>query len=563
MTTIRFRVAALAALAALAACGRKDAPESALAYVPADTPYVFANLEPTPEALYDDWKRRFAPLAEAYDAMLGQTIAALESAPDAATPPSRAALAFLKAFRGHASLEGVERMGIELRGHWAFYGVGIVPVARLPLRDADAFRAFVATAEQHYGEKLPTAEAQGQPYWRIAPADSPGAVIVAIAGSHLVVTLAPTQADEALVATLLGVEPPDESLDADRLAEINAKYGFVPYGTGFVDVVRAATLLVDEASGLQRELLAALEIERQPTDPVCRTEMLGIAAKFPRAVMGYTRFDPTAYDSNAVIELEPALAAEMKSLAAPVPGLGTGDSLVDFGMSLRIDQLKAAVDRHADAIAAAPFQCASLAPLNQSAADLKTQLANPVIYAVAPVLTGFRLSLSELTIPKGATPATYAGHLVVASPNPQSLIASARSFVPPLAELRVEAGAAPVALPADAAPPGVPPLWIAANAGALAIGAGDGQDATLASALAAPAGEPPPLFAFGYTGAFMNTLMDFTGSVAPPADEAERAEMEASMKLVNAMYSQMFDRLDGDLVATDRGLEMRQRIRLK
>lgn len=562
MTTIRFRVAALAAFAALAACGRKDAPDTALAFVPADTPYAFANLEPIPQAVYDDWKVRFAPLAEAYDAMIAQSLATLAKDPAADRPEARAARAFLEAFRGHASLEGMERLGLDLRGHWAVYGVGLVPVSRLPLKDADAFRAFIAKVEQHYGEKLPVGEAQGQPYWRIAPAASPGAILVAIVGPHLVATIAPAQASESLIATVLGVEPPDEALDAGRLVAINDAYEFVPYGTGFLDVVRGATLLVDGQLGIEGEVLAALEIDGTPADPVCREEILGIAAKVPRAVMGYTRFEPTANDSIAVIELEPALAAEMKSLAAPVPGLGTGHALVDFGMSLRIDKLKEAVDRHADAVAAAPFRCASLAGLNRSYADLKTQLANPMTYAIAPVLNGFRLSLSEFSRGDGAGP-SYAGQLVVASPNPQSLIASARTFVPQLAGLTVAADGTPVALPADAAPPGTPPVFLAANANALAIGAGAGQDAMLASALAAPSGEPPPLFAFGYTGAFMNTMMDFANQAAPPADDAARAEMEASMKLVNAMYSQLFDRLDADLVASDRGLELRQRIRFK
>ena len=51
--------AACVALLVVSACSRK-APEGTFAYVPADTPYVFANREPLPQAIVDEWNVRFA-----------------------------------------------------------------------------------------------------------------------------------------------------------------------------------------------------------------------------------------------------------------------------------------------------------------------------------------------------------------------------------------------------------------------------------------------------------------------------------------------------------------------
>lgn len=562
-TLHRHAAVACATLLAFSACGRK-APEGALAYVSADTPYVFANLEPMPQAVVDAWKVKFAPLSDAYGKLLAQSVRRLESEEGASEPAARAARAVLAELEGHVSFDGLGRLGLDLRGMWAFYGVGLVPVMRWELRDPDAFRAFVARVERRYGEKLPTGKAGELAYWRIGGPDGKLSALLAVDGKQLVATIAPHDAGEPLVRRLLGVDLPEDSLeDGDAIEAINRQYRFVPFGSGYLDVVRIATLLLDEKSGIEKEFLAALKIEDKPVDAVCRNEMLAIARKFPRMVVGYTRFDPEAFDQVGVLELERALAAQLQSLAAPVPGLGTtGSALVDFGMSLKLDKLKEAVDQHANAVAAAPWKCASLTGLNQGFADLQTQLANPVSFAIAPVLQGFRVALSRLDLVEGGTP-DYAGVLVVASPNPQSLVASARTFVPQLANLKVEAGAAPVALPLDAAPPGTPPMHAAATASALAVSFGPGEDARLDEHLAAPAGDPAPLLAFGYDGSFIGRLLEFGDTPDEETTSAEQAEMKESLEVARQIYASVFGRLDGSLVPTERGLELRQSMRFK
>ena len=567
MKTLRILgVAALAsALALAAACAKKPAPEAgALAYVPLDTPYAFANLEPVPQATVDEWKKKFAPLSAAYQKMFARTIERMAADEHANEPAQRAARAILEEFKDNASIEGLERLGLDVRGRWAFYGIGLVPVMRWQLRDPAAFQAFVARVEQRYGEKLPTATAGGQSYWRLGVPENPLAGILAVVGDQAVFSFAPANASEDLVKRLLGLELPERSLaDDNRIAAINAQYGFVPYGTGYFDVVRIAELALDEKTGIEKEFLAALKIEDQPADAVCRAEFVGIAKNFPRAAFGYTRFDGEAFDQTLIVELAPAFIPPLKALAAPVPGLGTiGTAPVEFGMSLKVDKLREFVDAQARAVAAAPWKCASLAELNQGFADLEKQLANPVAFAIAPVLQGFRVAMTDFTPAEGGMP-EIKGNLVIASPNPQSLIASARTFLPTLASLKVEANAAPVALPADAAPPGTPPVWLAANANALALAVGAGEESQLPARLAAPAGDPPPLFAGGYAGEFLAKMMEMASQETADMSDAERQEMEDALEIVRAGYGEIFGRLDMSLVATDRGLELRQSMTFK
>ena len=60
MTAIRIAIAAAALVLALGACSRDEesaagAGNALLDYVPADTPYLAANLEPLPEDVVDAW----------------------------------------------------------------------------------------------------------------------------------------------------------------------------------------------------------------------------------------------------------------------------------------------------------------------------------------------------------------------------------------------------------------------------------------------------------------------------------------------------------------------------
>ena len=64
----------LAAGFALTGCGRQD-KDTPLAFVPADTAYVFANIKPLPDAVSRAWFDRLEPL----NAALGESVAALRA----------------------------------------------------------------------------------------------------------------------------------------------------------------------------------------------------------------------------------------------------------------------------------------------------------------------------------------------------------------------------------------------------------------------------------------------------------------------------------------------------
>ena len=84
-----YRLALPVLLAGLAAACSKNAAtddNAPLSFVPADTPYAMANLEPTPQAVYDAWSLRmktyWPTLMEMYQGMLAQVAADKPSNPD-------------------------------------------------------------------------------------------------------------------------------------------------------------------------------------------------------------------------------------------------------------------------------------------------------------------------------------------------------------------------------------------------------------------------------------------------------------------------------------------------
>jgi hypothetical protein len=244
-------------------------------------------------------------------------------------------------------------------------------------------------------------------------------------------------------------------------------------------------------------------------------------------------------------------------------------------------------------VASAPYQCESLAPLNEKVAKLNTDLSNPSVFMIGAALKGINASLSRLDMPEGGMP-VLEGKLAIASDNPQSLLSMAGGFAPQLATLNLSAGAAPVALPDGLLPPGAPPAYLALGPQALAISIGEGQQGSLSAFAAAAPGSPAPLLYYGVDGngmsAFLKSMTrtletqiemaeQMAAFESAPGDDGEGEEGDsvdtgsekvadmretlAAMKTMETIYAQSMQRVDFSLFATERGLEVQYAIELK
>jgi hypothetical protein len=589
---------------ALAGCGDDDAASTSspaakagsaatgagtpLAFVPADTPYVFANLETWPSDVIEKWSTLMAPVQAGYrESLERMRVEVAKMAKDGEEDTARKTLAVMELFEDKFSLQGWRDVGFASTGRVAWYGVGLVPVLRMEVDDADKLRAFIARIEAALEMPFPVADLDGTPYWRFAPdPDQPYALVMAIVGPHFVLSIDPGPKVASLSA-IMGLTPPATSLvDSGELLEVNRANGYGPYGTMLFDSRRLATALF--GSGTEETWFTSIMAEEgKPLAPECRSEYLAMAGTVPRIVSGYTAFDTRNLDSGLVMELRPDLASGLLPIAAPVPGLGTGGGTVpfEFGFGLKLDKLAEFLQARASAITAEPYTCEHLAGLNEGASQMGTQAAG--LYMAAGWFTGMRMVLTDLTWSEEATsPERVDGAMVIASPNPVGLVGMLKGFVPQLATLQIEPGGEPQPLAlgemAGEAGKDLPPTFVAMSDAAIGLGMGEASAAGLKAQLALPAATPPPLLYVAYQGEMymrlMNRVEQFSSAAsaaaaamesddpetAAAAEKARRFErvFEPLSKSVNSIYAGI-ERADASIILTERGLEMNQVMRLR
>ena len=588
-------LSALAAALALAGCGKKADTDQPLAYAPADSVFLLGNLEPVPDAAIDAWWKNAEQMLTVYDRAIDTALSELEGeSPDATA--TRVAKALREELRGKFDRKGWESLGFTGTARSAIYAIGLVPVARMELGDPDAFRAFIARVESRAGGKLAEAEVAGQKYWTLGGADGKAMGVAAIQGRHLVLTLAPASPSEGLLRQLLGIDrPAQDAVSAGTLTAFNDARGYLPYGSGYLDSVRLAAALTGERSAIEQEFLRALGVDpaETTTTPECKAEFGALAAAVPKLAFGYAALDAKSMDIRYVVETSAEHGKGLAGLSADVPGLdGRGDGMLDLGFGLDLDAFAGFVNLRAAKVAESPFRCAALAGLNDDIAKLNADLANPAVFMAGAAVSGLNLSLSRFEMPEGGTPVLQ-GKVAIGSDNPASLLSMAGGFLPQLASLNLQPGAAPVAMPAGLLPPDAPPAHVALSDKALAISLGAGEEAGLAAFAAAAAGKPAPLLHYGVDSrglvAFMDAMArtseaqlaaaeaaaaaggtDADGDGQPDgdaeSDAADIAELREAVDLFKSMqgaYAASIDRVDFALFATERGLEAHYVLKLK
>jgi hypothetical protein len=568
----------LAVALATTSCGRKD-KDTPLAFVPADTAYVFADLKPFPDAVSKAWFDLLKPL----NAALGESVAALRA--ELAAHPDAAAeklLAMMTLAEGRLSIEGIEKMGIRRDALAAVYGVHLLPVLRIELADPDAFRAFIADLEKQRGGPLPVAEIDGHKYWRVELHAGMPALVVAILDQHLVVTL-DTGAKGPPLAEQLGLKRPAHSLlDSGELVQLNRDYGFGPHGTFLFDNKRLAGALL-AGEGRDAGFASLLAARGKTLSPACRRELAGFADAVPRVVGGYDKLEAKAMAMTSIVELRPDLLQGLLPVPAPVPGLGGAGAGkgIDFGFGAKLDKLAEFLQARATAINTTPYQCEWFAALNTGSGALGQQLAG--LYMAAGWFSGARVALTDLKW-VGEKPKAVAATLVIASPNPAGLIGMAQGFVPQLAGLNLSPTAEPQPLDLGPLAGGALPAasraaFIAVREGGIGIAIGADAKQSVVEHLTAKASAPPPLMHIGYDGTVYSLMMSkleaMTRSLSAAARQVEAAahpgsapgpDMEKAMAPMRTALNNLsagIDQVSTDVIVTERGMEMRQQMTLK
>ncbi|HEY8682523.1 MAG TPA: hypothetical protein VIM06_05075 [Rhodanobacter sp.] len=499
----------------LAACGHKD-KDAPLAFVPADTPYVMANLD----VLNDD--TRTALLAQA-DAQLPAQLANINAIADqlAKKDPDGARLmrALSAEFNGKSIEAFAQNAGLDLKGHSAFYGLGLAPVMRFELSDPKAFEGFIGRLETAYGKKLDVAKIADQSYRKYTSTASGTEVVLATVGKQAVAALLPADASPALLRQALGLDRPQKSLQDDgRLTTLAKAKGYQKWLVGDLDLTRALPLALsgnDPLLGALRKARAEAESAKtgEPvanqlqTSPACASDAARIAARIPGMSFGYTQLDAKNQGVRFDVALADDISHAFAGLKVELPGLGnTGTAPFDLSLALPIAQLRTFWSAQADAVAAKPFTCPALVDLNDSFAKLGPAMQKAAIPPFGDML-GLRVVLDTLVSGQDASLPKFTGRIVLATNNPAGLLAMGQMMVPALAQLKPTNDGKPVPLPQDMSSMLGQPGWIAMSDKALALGLGAGEDSQLADTLKTPTGDAGRMARMHLSGAmYLNWL---------------------------------------------------------
>lgn len=535
-----------------------------LGYVPADTPYIFAVLEPMPPEVSDKVGEQSVKVVQAYAKMLKAAInePPREDQAEQLDPETRKRIGMMiDEFAALVTPEGLPEAGIDRNSRVAFYGVGLLPVFRVTLNDTAKFEATLAKMEARAGKEMTVAEIDGHPY-RYNGNDK-GRFIVAVIDQQLVVTIVPASLDEELLKRVLGLTPPEQSIaDSGELESLAESYDYQPYGLGLVDVEQVAATFLDEQSGVNGALLALMEHDQTALSEVCREEIRNLSGIVPRIVTGYTEMSSDQFRSNTVFEVRSDLAAGLQKITSPVPGLGQEHGgLLTFGMSFNLPAVRDFYAARLEALEADPFECELFADLQAGVAKGRAMLQQP-LPPPANDFHGFLAVIEDIKgmdLEKKQPPTEIDMRFLIASANAPGLVAMGAMFSPQLAALNLKPDSTPVQLEL---PPGAAPIdsaWVAMSENALALSVGD-DGGMLAGMLAAASAEPAP---------FMSMDMDaeryygFIGDVmtSPDATQGDGGK-EVSPELAQAMgevmgsLQAMFERISFDVQFTARGVEM-------
>jgi hypothetical protein len=527
----------------LAACAHKD-KDAPLAFVPADTPYVIANLD-----VLDDSTR--AALLSQADAQLPGQVAQMKAAADEIKDPDNARLfkAFIAEIDGKTAEAFAQNTGLDVKGYSAFYGLGLSPVARIELSDPKAFEAFVGRLETAYGKKLDTASVGGQSYRKHVSTEAGTQVILAVVGKQAVAALLPADASESMLRQALGLDRPAKSLQEDGRLETLAKdKGYKPYAVGQLDVARTLALVSSGKDPFFSAMFKAhAESEAAKTGepvanqmqipPTCQADAARIAARVPSMSFGYTTLDSKQQSARVDLALADDIVKAFSGLKVGLPGLGSnGDAPFDLSIALPMKDVRTFWSAQADAVAAKPFTCPALLDMNDQFAKIG-QLAQRAAMPPFGDMQGLRIVLDSFAPDPNATLPKFSGRVLLASSNPTGLIAMGQMAMPALGQLKLSNDGKPVALPADMTATLGQPAWVATSDKALVLGIGTGEDGKLGDMLKSPEGD---------TGRMMR--MHLTGDMYQTWVQAMEAKSEQLAQLTANMGKSDDDAADTDAV---------------
>lgn len=523
------------ALAAATACERKpasDSPEGSalstrakavgdmpdnpmLAVIPADTPYAWVSFQPFP----------FEVMQKVLSAAQPMFAKAISQVP--AEDKDKVVRQDVLDVLEHFDFSAAEAQGFTRKARFAFYGLPY-PVMRMEVADGAKVYAFIQKTAQRWQVPLPPAiDRAGGHYWMIDDPKVP--VVIAVLAKELVFAIAPKDALDAQLATILGEQKPAKALTTAQFRAIAERDGFTGLSIGFADTARIA-----ELAG------------KQLPSPGCGQAFGQLVKRVPRVALGYGDFSKQSMTFGMVVELGPEVLAEARSLVGKIAGLDqmiAARPAMGMAAALDIDKATVAARDVAAMIADLGTQC-DLQELASNAQQAVAKLGKPLPPFVSGIHGGYVALTKYSKGPQGPNVQDVEGF--------GSLQVEQVGEVIKLAQMKLTTLDLPLDGKAHALPPGLAPMTIHLAASDHTIGFGLGKTSE-AGAVKGLAGKPAPAPLFVMTADY-SQLSTFLPDM-PASNAPSREDM---IKLLS-----VFGQLVMQVVVDDRGVVMWTSLEMK
>ena len=575
------RIPALVAITALvfSGCNREGGSASQtagnplLAHVPADTAYVFANIEPTPSDVLDSFMLRMAPSLLTLQTLLDDFTLEVNSDDAEENTEARLLSAILAELDGNLNREGLEKWGLSMESHKVIYAMGLFPVVRIALTDPDALRAAIGRIETESGLTFSNEQSGGTDYWKISDhggdghGGDNGGIYIAILDDHVAFSAFPTVAEGEWLPAFLGQSLPAESIASNNaLGQLNKDKGYENYGSGYLDLQRVADELLNKDSQTANLINSMGHYNPEEFGEVCLAEARALVAKAPRMVAGMTELTPNTIGISYQLEMESTLAGKLMELVADVPVADDNpDKLFTASLGLEMGRLRNFLLEQANAVAAVPFECEKLAHLNQQATMALEKLNQPMPPFINN-LKGFRVSMDEVDF-ADFSPEKARGMISLEVEKPQMLVGMAQMFVPGMENLELEPGGDPIEVPQELlsfSAEGIS-VFAAMSNDSIGIATGENRMEDLAAFMEADDDNGNVFFSFEYD---MSASLDFQQKMqeaysSGDAGSDEGQDFNELMNNIQESYMQWLGRSRMEMSFTEDGLQIDSKMTFK
>ncbi len=509
MRTIGSGLIAGALALSLASCGdSKDKQEQAaqeavaesvlLAYAPADTPYVFTNSRALPRELIEKMLLNANTELETADKDLQQLLTAGQFE----SPQEKQFVALLQAIsaemKGKMTADGLASLGLLIDGKNLVYGMGVLPVIRTEISDAQKVEEFIARVEQRSGMTAPQQKLGDQSYRRFDFEQLIG--IMAISDKYLIAALLPVKAETDMLPLVLGDKMPSPSLaDTDTFKQLVKDNDYLGFGEGYIDLVKFTEIALGESQGINEIIFAALDGVPPELSPACSTMVKSLVQSVPRITGGFSEVSENSYSMKAVFETSADIGAWLQRFASPVPGLGvSNDAMLSIGLGLNLPELRDGLKAAMHSVLEQGKGCEMV---DEQEITKSMQSLDMVFNPMVTGLMGFNLQVNDVVFePQGMAPKSVDAQLLLAAEDPRSVSGMLGMLSPQFTQLQIPDDGTPVTLPLQDLSPDAPVTHIAIKDKALVVTTGGDAGSMSAAAFSAPLASPSPLFALDYNG---------------------------------------------------------------